>query len=107
MTGTGRTRHSRFKLMGIAALCLGAGIAAFGLSATPADAQWWGGNRGDYHHNWNGGYRRAPPVVYGSTYRSSYYGYRGAPYNGTTYYYAPPLVYGPSVVFPGVSIQLQ
>ena len=39
----------------------------------------WNGNHGGYHHNWNGGYYRAPPVVYGSP------------------YYAPPVVYGPSV----------
>jgi len=34
----------------------------------------------DYHHrDWNGGYYRAPPVVYG------------------TPYYAPPVVYGPGL----------
>jgi len=106
MTSNGKTRPARFKLTGIAALSLGAAIATLGLSATPADAQWWGGNRGDYRHNWNGGYRHAPPVVYGSHYGSSYYGYQGAPYNGSSYYYPPPVVYGPGVMLPGVSIQL-
>ena len=84
---------------------LTAGIAisallAFGTFAAPASAQRDGDyrdgdNRGYYHHhhNWNGGYYNAPPVVYGSPYGSSYYGY--APY------YAPPVVYGPSV---GVSL---
>lgn len=39
----------------------------------------------DYHHrDWNGGYYRAPPVVYG------------------TPYYAPPLIYGP-----GLSINIR
>ena len=72
---------------------LAAGLAisallAVGSFAAPANADWDGYNRGRYQ-NWNGGYYRAPPVVYGSPYRSSYYGY--APY------YAPPVVYGPGV----------
>ena len=33
-----------------------------------------------YRHNWNGGYYRSPPVVYGSP-----------------YYYPPPVVYGPGI----------
>jgi hypothetical protein len=51
------------------------------------------------HRNWNGGYR-APPVVYGSPYRSGYY---GSPYN-----YPPPLVYGPvlGVGVPGLNIRI-
>ena len=40
----------------------------------------------------NGGYYRAPPVVYGSPYNNGYY---GSPY------YAPPVVYGPSI---GISL---
>jgi len=40
--------------------------------------------RDDRHGGWNGGYYRAPPVVYG------------------TPYYAPPLVYGP-----GLSINIR
>jgi hypothetical protein len=79
------------------AIKLAAGLAisallAIGTFASPANAEWDGYNRGR-HHNWNGGYYNAPPVVYGSPYGSSYYGY--APY------YAPPVVYGPSV---GISL---
>lgn len=50
-----------------------------------------------YHHHWNGGYYRPPPVVYGSPYGSNYY---GSPY------YPPPVVYGPSIGIrlPGISI---
>ena len=71
---------------------LAAGIAisamlALGTFAAPASAD-WNGDHGGYRHNWNGGYYRAPPVVYGSPYGGGYY---GSPY------YAPPVVYGPSV----------
>jgi hypothetical protein len=84
---------------------LAAGLAisamlALGTSAVPANAR-------GYHHYYNGGYYRAPPVVYGSRYRSSYY---GSPYyNGSPYYYAPPVVYGPgigiSLPFIGINIR--
>ncbi len=78
---------------------LAAGIAisailALGTFATPAIAR-------DYHHNYyNGGYYRAPPVVYGSPYRNGYY---GSPY------YAPPVVYGPGVgiSLPGIAIGIR
>jgi hypothetical protein len=67
-------------------------MLALGTSAAPADAR-------PYHHYYNGGYYRAPPVVYGSRYRSSYY---GSPYyNGSPYYYAPPVIYGPGI---GISL---
>jgi hypothetical protein len=71
---------------------LGAGFAisailALGSFATPASADWDGYHR-DYNQNWNGGYYRAPPVVYGSPYGGGYY---GSPY------YSPPVVYGPGV----------
>ena len=51
---------------------LAAGVAisamlALGTFAAPANADGDGDHRG-YHHNWNGGYYRAPPVVYGSPY---------------------------------------
>jgi len=53
-----------------------------------------------YRHNWNGGYYRAAPVVYGSPYGNGYY---GAPY------YAPPVVYSPgiSISLPFVNIGIQ
>jgi len=56
---------------------------ALGAFAGTADAQqrWEHRDRGR-HHGWNGGYYRAPPVVYGSPYYQPYY----AP---------PPVVYGP------------
>jgi len=63
-------------------------ILALGSFAVSANAEDWHGNNRE-HHNWNGGYYPAPPVVYGSPYGS--YGYYGSPY------YAPPVVYGPSV----------
>jgi hypothetical protein len=74
-----------------AALAISA-LLAVGTFASPASAEWDGYNRG-HHHNWNGGYYTAPPVVYGSPYGSSYYGYSP--------YYAPPVVYGPGV---GISL---
>ena len=71
-----------------------AAILALGTFAGSASADdHWRGNRG-YNHHWNGGYYRAPPVVYGSPYGSSYYGY-------SPYYSQPPVVYGPNI---GVSL---
>jgi hypothetical protein len=56
----------------------------FGLAGS-AGAEERGGDHRDYRHrDWNGGYYRAPPVVYGSP------------------YYAPPLIYGP-----GLSINIR
>jgi hypothetical protein len=83
-----------------AKLAAGFGICtmlALGTLALPANAD-WDGNYREHHHNWNGGYYRAPPVVYGSQYHSSYY--------GSPYYYYPPVVYGPSIGIglPGVNI---
>ena len=55
-----------------------------------------GGEYSGYYQNWNGGYYRAPPVVYGSSYGSSYY---GSPY------YPPPVVYpGIGISLPGIGI---
>jgi hypothetical protein len=62
-------------------------LLALGTFAAPASAD-WRDDHGGYHHNWNGGYYRAPPVVYGSPYGNGYYG---------SSYYAPPVVYGPAV----------
>jgi len=75
-------------------------VLALGTSAGPANAR-------PYHHYYNGGYYRAPPIVYGSPYRSSYY---GSPYyGGSPYYYAPPVVYGPGIgiSLPGIGINIR
>ena len=69
-------------------LCTLFALASFTGSA---DAQGRGRGHRDYHHNWNGGYYRAPPVIYGSPYRRGYYGAPG--------YYPPPMVYGPGLNF--------
>lgn len=84
-------------------LALGLGIVAAGIAAPPAHAQGRGndghgnyqGNRG-HHRGWNGGYYRAPPIIYGSPYGSSYY--------GGPRYYPPPVIYAPQ---PGFSIQIR
>jgi hypothetical protein len=64
-------------------------------------------NARTYHHYYNGGYYRAPPVVYGSRYGSSYYG--SSYYGGSPYYYAPPVVYGPGIgiSLPFIGIQIR
>jgi hypothetical protein len=55
---------------------------AFGCLPGAANAQErWREHREYRHRDWNGGYYRAPPVVYGSPYYAPYY--------------APPLIYGP------------
>jgi len=75
-------------------------MLALGTFAGSADAR-------PYNHYYNGGYYRAPPVVYGSPYGSSYYG--STYYGGSPYYYAPPLIYGPgigiSLPFVGINIR--
>jgi hypothetical protein len=91
--------HSSVKLMAGAAV---AAVLALGAYAAPANADEWHGHhhRGE-HRSWNGGYYQAPPVVYGSTYGGSYYGY--AP----NYY--PPAVYSPGfgVGLPGLNIGIR
>ena len=60
-----------------------------------------------YHHYYNGGYYRAPPVIYGSPYRGAYY---GSPYYyNSPYYYPPPVVYGPGIgiSLPFIGIQIR
>lgn len=97
----------------LTALLLGLGVLTLGAAMETANAQGRGndgrghdgqghagrgndgrghyqGNRG-YHSGWNGGYYRAPPIIYGSPYGSSYY---GAPR-----YYPPPVIYGPPLGF--------
>ena len=82
--GTTSKRRLSAKLAGGLAL---SAVLALGAFVAPAHAEWRDGDhRG---HNWGGGYYRAPPVVYGSSYGSSYYGAPG--------YYAPPVVYGPGI----------
>jgi hypothetical protein len=66
---------------GYAAGVLLTAALAFGTFTGSAGARERGWEHRDYrHHDWNGGYYRAPPVIYGSP-----------------YYYTPPLVYGPGV----------
>ena len=85
--GTTSKRRLSARLVGGVAI---SALLALGAFATPASADWDGNHRG-YHHNWNGGYYNAPPVVYGSP------------------YYYPPVVYGPGVgiSLPGVNIGIR
>ena len=69
-----------------------AAILALGTFAGSANAR-------VYHHYYNGGYYRAPPVVYGSPYGGAYYGSQS--YYGSLYYNPPPVVYGPGI---GISL---
>ncbi len=84
------------------AACIGlSALLAAAMFAAPASARWGEHDNGNHgydngHHegrDWNGnGYYRAPPVVYGTPYQ---YGY-----------YPPPVVYGPGVSMPGITIQI-
>jgi hypothetical protein len=100
MTWNIDTTSKRRRSVTLAAGLAISALLAVGTFAAPANADWDGdGNRG-HHHNWNGGYYNAPPVVYGSPYGSSYYG---------SSYYAPPVIYGPGVgiSLPGVNIGIR
>jgi hypothetical protein len=90
--GTTSKRRLSAKLVGGIAI---SALLALGTFANPASAE-----EREYHHNWNGGYYRAPPVVYGSPYGGGYY--------GSPYYY-PPVVYGPGIGInlPGVNIGIR
>jgi hypothetical protein len=81
------TKSKRHRAAKLAAGFVISAMLALGTLAVPANAQ-WDGNHREYHHNWNGGYYRAPPVVYGSP------------------YHYPPVVYGPGIGIglPGVNI---
>ena len=81
------TKSKRRRAAKLAAGFVISAMLALGTLAVPAKADWDGNHRG-YHHTWNGGYYRAPPVVYGSP------------------YHYPPVVYGPGIGIglPGVNI---
>ncbi len=68
----------------VAAGALLTATLAFGLAGSASAEDHGRYRRDDRHRDWNGGYYRAPPVVYGSP------------------YYAPPLIYGP-----GLSINIR
>jgi hypothetical protein len=78
-----------------AGVLLGA-LLALGTVADSASAQGRRNDRRDNYRNWNGGYYRAPPIIYGSRYGESYY---GAPYYNPPVYYPPPVIYGPGLNF--------
>jgi hypothetical protein len=71
-------------------LVLGAGVG----SARAEDHRGNDRHDGRGYGHWNGGYYRAPPVVYG--------GYAPG-------YYAPPVVYGPGigVSLPGINLNIR
>ena len=93
MTRNNKTRSGIFAVI--------AGLVLLGAIASPASAQRdgrdHGNDRNDQHdrrehrQDWNGGYYRAPPVIYGGNYG----------------YVPPPVVYGPSVYWPGLSINIR
>ena len=58
------TKSKRRRVGKLAARFVVSAMLALGTLAVPAKAD-WDGNHREYHHNWNGGYYRAPPVVYG------------------------------------------
>jgi len=71
------TTSKRRPRAGLMATVIVTAAVAVGTFSGPADAQERRWEHRDYHHrDWNGGYYRAPPVVYGSP------------------YYYPPVVYG-------------
>jgi hypothetical protein len=79
------------------ALLLVAAFVAAGAIAAPAQARW--AERGDQRHrrhDWNGGYRRAPPLIYARPGAVGPYGGYG--------YVPPPVIYAPSI---GLSIGIR
>ncbi len=93
-----RSTH-RLSLWYAAGLALFVATLVVGTFADQAAAQGRGndhrkhsrGNHG-YRHDWDGGYYRAPPIIYGS------------PRYGSPYYYPPPVIYGPG---PGFTLQIR
>jgi len=100
MTCTINTTTKRRLSAKLAAGVVVSAMLALGTFAAPANADWDGHDRG-HDRSWNGGYYQAPPVVYGSSYGSSYYGYSPS--------YYPPVVYGPSIGIglPGINIGIR
>jgi hypothetical protein len=73
-------KSKRHVSAGLAAGVIVAATVALGTFPGSANAEWRRDEHRGYHHNWNGGYYRSPPVVYGSP-----------------SYYPPPVVYGPGI----------
>ena len=82
------TKSKRWRTVMFATGLALSALAGLGTFTGSAEAQGHGRGHGNRHY-WNGGYYRAPPVIYGSPYRGGYYGAPG--------YYAPPVVYGPGL----------
>ena len=84
-------------------------ILALGTFAGSASAADRGRGHRGYNHYYSGGYYRSPPVVYGSRYRSNYYGSPYYYYGRSPYYYPPPLVYGPGIgiSLPFINLQIR
>ena len=80
ITDTQSKRRSSAVLTASVILTASLAFGTFASSAS-ADERGWERRENRQHHHWNGGYYRAPPVIY----------------NRQPYYSAPPLVYGPGV----------
>jgi len=76
LTKTQSTRRLKIRLAAGIILSSAFALMAFAGSAAADERR----DHEGYRHNWNGGYYRSPPVVYGSP-----------------YYYPPPVVYGPGI----------
>jgi hypothetical protein len=94
---TSKRRLSRKLVAGVVV----SAVLALGAYAAPANADWHGHHSRGESRSWNGGYYRAPPVVYGSPYGGSYYGYSPS--------YYPEPVYGPGfgISLPGLNIGIR
>jgi hypothetical protein len=95
-----RTSKRRLSVKLVAGVVVSA-VLALGAYAAPANADEWHGHHRGEHGSWNGGYYQAPPVVYGSPYGGSYYGYAPS--------YYPPAVYSPGIGInlPGLNIGIR
>jgi len=94
MTYVTNTTSKRRLSVKLAAAFAVAALLGVGVGVAPARAEWHDHrDRGWHDHHWDGGYYRAPPVVYG----------------GPGYYAPPPVVYGPGVGInlPGVSLNIR